>query len=358
MSARALLATACAAARAAGSARGGQVAIAASADNTIYSESATSSNGQGSFLFSGRNAQNATRRALLRFDVASAIPAGSIVQSATLELSVSQASSGTETVAIHRVLASWGEGASDAPGSEGSGVAAQASDATWTERFFGGALAWTSAGGDYDATPSATLAVGGPATWAWSSPALAADVQHWLDVPAAAHGWIVLGNETIAGTAKRFESRHGTGGGVVPRLVVDFAPGCVPPASACAPSPNSVGPGASILFAGTTSIAAGDLALGIRDCPPGVTGLFLLGPPATPVPLAAGTLCAGSPLRRFPAQTTDAAGIARLAADFASGPLASLSAGDEVVFQFWYRDPAGPGALVNLSEGLRIRFCP
>ena len=33
-------------------------------------------------------------------------------------------------------------------------------------------------------------------------------------------------------------------------------------------------------------------------------------------------------------------------------------AGDQRLFQFWYRNPSAGGAGFNLSDGLRVTFCP
>ncbi len=36
-----------------------------------------------------------------------------------------------------------------------------------------------------------------------------------------------------------------------------------------------------------------------------------------------------------------------------------IGAGEEWNFQFWYRDPTGPGGTgFNFSDGLSVHFCP
>jgi glucose/arabinose dehydrogenase len=65
----------------------GTASIPPSKDNTMFSENTGNSNGQGR-LFSGRTANNALRRAVLAFDVASAIPSGAKVSSASLALTM------------------------------------------------------------------------------------------------------------------------------------------------------------------------------------------------------------------------------------------------------------------------------
>jgi hypothetical protein len=124
------------------------VTIGASKDNTLYlSATGALSNGQGDHFFSGITAQNKIRRALLEFDVAAAVPAGSTIQSVRLTLQVTNTISNTQNVSLHRTLADWGEGASNAPGQEGSGGASMNGDATWIHTFYNGSF-WTTAGGD------------------------------------------------------------------------------------------------------------------------------------------------------------------------------------------------------------------
>src|SRR5262249_16899632 len=79
-------------------------------------------NGAGPALFVGRTRQSkdSRRRALLAFDVASAIPAAAQVVSVTLRLTLIQTHAGEEPIALHRVLAAWGEGESKTPGGRGA----------------------------------------------------------------------------------------------------------------------------------------------------------------------------------------------------------------------------------------------
>ena len=102
-------------------------------DNTLYSQGG--SNGVGEFLFIGRVSNGdggAMRRALLAFDVSSNVPAGATITGANLSLTMSKTRAGGEDVKLHKVLADWGEGTSNAPGQEGRGTAATTGDATWT----------------------------------------------------------------------------------------------------------------------------------------------------------------------------------------------------------------------------------
>lgn len=200
------------------------ITLSASADNTLYEDTTGStSNGAGRYLFTGTTAQDFRRRALIRFDIAAALPIGAQVQSVTLTLHQSRTITGTEEVFLHRALASWGEGASVGFGEEGAGAPAEPGDATWLHRQWD-TLAWTNAGGDFDPISSASALVIGTGFFSWSSDAMIEDVQTWLESPNLSHGWTIIGNEFAAGTAKRFDSRNHDDSTVHPRLIVTYIP--------------------------------------------------------------------------------------------------------------------------------------
>ena len=185
------------------------VVLAPVRDNTLY-QSATGalSNGAGAYFFAGATAGLALRRAVLAFDVAGNVPAGAQIASARLELRMTRALEGARTVELRRLTADWGEGTSDADGSEGDGAAATLGDATWIHTFWA-TTTWASAGGDFAATASASQTVDGIATYSWGpTAAMASDVQSWLDAPEGNFGWVLIGDESISATAKRFNSRE------------------------------------------------------------------------------------------------------------------------------------------------------
>jgi spore coat protein A len=207
-----------------GAASADVVNLGASHDNTLYSESGTESNGAGEHLFAGATKDGALRRGLLAFDVAAAIPAGSTIQSVTLTLYMSRTRTQNQTVALHAVVASWGEGTSNAGGEEGAGAPATPGDATWTYRFYP-TTSWTTAGGQFDPLPSGSAVVGNQTTYySWSSADMVADVQGWLDAPASNFGWILRGNESTTRVAKRFDSRENPDASRRPQLQVTFLP--------------------------------------------------------------------------------------------------------------------------------------
>ena len=101
-------------------------------DNTLYeSPEGSVSNGAGGHLFSGRNNEGDIRRALVAFDVAGSIPPGATIMSVSLQLRMSRTAGGPERVSLHKVLADWGQGSSDADGNEGGGTESTGGDATW-----------------------------------------------------------------------------------------------------------------------------------------------------------------------------------------------------------------------------------
>lgn len=200
------------------------VTLTPSADNSIFESSTGSvSNGAGIYLFAGLTNRVELRRGFIRFNMSS-IPSGSTIESVSLTMTVSRAISGALNMSLHRVNNSWGEGASDAPGQEGTGTTAENGDATWLHRFYPTQL-WQQPGGDYRAVPSASTAVAGNGDYSWSSPDLTADVQRWLDAPSINHGWAIIGAEGVTASAKRLDSREGAS---PPALTVTYIPGAAP----------------------------------------------------------------------------------------------------------------------------------
>jgi hypothetical protein len=57
---------------------------------------------------------------------------------------------------------------------------------------------------------------------------MVADVQSWLDGPGGNHGWALLGDESIGGTAKRFDSRGNPDPSLRPELLIDYTPPAAP----------------------------------------------------------------------------------------------------------------------------------
>ncbi len=209
------------------------VSLSALKDNTLYqSTTGALSNGIGGGFFAGRTnqANNSIRRGLIAFDL-SGIPAGAAITSVTLRLVLDVTNSGAVNIGTHRLLNNWGESGSDAgQNAGGSGVPAESGDATWLHKFSNTQL-WSSPGGDFSATASATTSVDNPGVYLWSSAALLADVQAWQNEPAANNGWLIRGDESTAGSAKRFWSRQAQFEQNRPSLIIEYV----------IPTPNALG---------------------------------------------------------------------------------------------------------------------
>lgn len=207
-------------------ASGDEIVVGADLDNTLYeSMDGTLSNGAGEYLFAGTTDSGQVRRALVRFDV-SAVPANATVYGARIDMQVSKVPflPPATVLDVHRVLGDWGEGASDAPLEEGGGAPSEEDDATWIHRFYPDEL-WAAHGGDFDPDVHATTVYsGGVGPVDWSSAELAADVQGWVDDPAANFGWLIKArDESDPRHSKRFDSRQFLGDPATrPRLTIQF----------------------------------------------------------------------------------------------------------------------------------------
>ncbi|HEX2838619.1 MAG TPA: DNRLRE domain-containing protein [Phycisphaerales bacterium] len=217
----------------AGGAFADQATLTTMKDNTLYQSAPDNplSNGSGPGMYCGKNGGGLIRRALMRFDIASAVPAGSTINSVTLRLQCMQAPNSTaRSCSLYRVLADWGESISVASGGGGGGDIAGPGDASWFNRFeptaTTPAIPWSTAGGQFAAASSATATVNGyGAAYTWGSTAqLVADAQFWLDNPQSNFGWILRGVETSSQTARKFATREETNVAFRPKLTIDYTP--------------------------------------------------------------------------------------------------------------------------------------
>jgi len=200
-----------------------------SQDNTLAQELPDNSSGACDSIFSGNiddQTVPAARRALIQFDIAAALPAGSIINSVTLNMAVTRGSNHVDsTFSLHRVTTAWGEG-SNGCGARGGGQGepANAGSATWNDAE-SGANAWGAPGGDYNGTASGSTLINNT-TPVWDSTAggngvMVTDVEGWLLTPATNYGWVLIGDEANPTTARRFASREGSS---APQLLIDFTP--------------------------------------------------------------------------------------------------------------------------------------
>ncbi len=249
-------------------------------DGSLYlSGSGGTANGSGEYLFSGTTGGAEARRALLQFDVAGAVPAGSTITSATLTLQLNKTGGGNLQLRLHRLTQSWGEGASDAMGQEGGGTTSQPGDATWVHTFFPSSF-WNNVGGDFLSSASATTTVPfSNGAKIWSSAQLTADVQHMLDNAGSNFGWTLLPPDPEQGNAKRFGSReHQT---QQPVLTITY----------------TAGPSAGVTSVGTGCVGSSGQAYTITN-----SGLPQLGNTSFAIPASGGP--AGGPTFLFFASGT------------------------------------------------------
>jgi len=175
--------------------------------------------GDGTTFQAGGRRQGGRTRGLLRFDLAGNVPAGSTITSVAVNLTVTAVPSGgiNSLFDLKRLLASWGEG----NGSDHGGSPGAAGQATWNNRL-GSGTPWTTPGGDFSATVSASRAITGFGSYTFSSTAnLVADAQFWLTNPANNFGWILISeSESTPTSIRRFGSRDDSAN--APTLTINY----------------------------------------------------------------------------------------------------------------------------------------
>ena len=219
-------------------------------DNTIFEGNTGNSNGEGTWFAAGKNGTD-IQRGLIQFDL-SQIPVGSIVDSATLSLYVTDAPKKDYTATRYFWLQaledvgtpSWGEGSSDA-GDVGQGAAAEPGDATWLYKRYA-TDSWPGGNGALGQAPivypDTSLAVGcvpgvdiiptpiAPLSLQWTKSAptdqMIVDIQAWVNDPITNtnDGWIVHGEEDplVSRSKRQFASREDAL--YYPTLTVNTAP--------------------------------------------------------------------------------------------------------------------------------------
>jgi len=129
----------------------------------------------------------------------------------------------------------------------------------------------------------------------------------------------------------------------------------------CDGARNSAGPGGAIGWSGTSSVSANDLVVEASGCPPGVPGLFFVGPNQVEVPLADGLRCVGGHIARLGVKVVNGAGTVSSPQDLQAPPfdagVSQAIPGTTQHFQFWYRDMAAGGLGSNLTDALSVTFC-
>jgi spore coat protein A len=201
-----------------------QVTLYPSADNTLFESGNTLSCGAGSHLITGRTDIGSLRRAVMAFDVSGIAP-GSTITGVSLSIVVNRVrDNAARDHFLHRLTEDWGEAGSNCDGAEGQGAPAEAGDATWLYRFFN-TDTWSNTGGTFNPVASTSLSVpDSNGTYTFTGGNLVADVQDMLDNPGNNFGWILIGEEGVNKTARRFFSGENGQAARNPTLVVDFDP--------------------------------------------------------------------------------------------------------------------------------------
>ena len=120
-----------------------QISLDAIEDTTIYSENVDNNGGGHAFNIAGTANNGNERRSLLRFDLAG-IALGSTVNSASLDLDITQVGNTGGVFQLFRLDTDWAEGR----GVGNQGAAALAGEATWNSAEFG-SVDWATPGGSF-----------------------------------------------------------------------------------------------------------------------------------------------------------------------------------------------------------------
>ena len=146
---------------------------------------------------------------LIRFEL-SGLPAGASVHSARLELRM-QSLNAPGSATVHQVSRSWVEGTKSGGGTPDG--------ATWGD--YDGVNAWTSAGGDYNASAVAETAINGGETWvSWE---IAPLVERWL-AGEPNHGLLIKPDSAL--DQAKFASKEDSDATVHPKLTITYACAC------------------------------------------------------------------------------------------------------------------------------------
>ncbi len=129
----------------------------------------------------------------------------------------------------------------------------------------------------------------------------------------------------------------------------------------CVSATNSIGTQARINIIRRPSVSENDLSLRALFLPGNRPGLFFSGPDQIQAPFGDGFQCVGGQVFRLPVVVSNAVGQAVQALDVTlpPSPAGRILPGSTWNFQFWYRDPGGPGGSgFNLTDAASVFFCP
>ncbi|MFT5050836.1 MAG: hypothetical protein ACI8QZ_002241 [Chlamydiales bacterium] len=134
------------------------------------------------------------------------------------------------------------------------------------------------------------------------------------------------------------------------------ADSCLSPSNYCVGGVHSEGPGARLSSIGDPSVSTNAFTLENNAGPSNKSGLFYYGPNQIQTVFGDGFRCVGGSTKRLPVIQTDGTGYATYSPNLQTLP--NIAVGMTQNFQFWFRDPMGPGGTgFNLSDGLSVLFC-
>jgi len=137
--------------------------------------------------------------------------------------------------------------------------------------------------------------------------------------------------------------------------------------SYCTSNQHSGGKEALIAGSGPTSVSQNNFSLRVADAPANKPGIFFYGGGQINVPFGDGRRCvsaAGMGVHRVaPVAVTNSVGEVNFPVNFTLPPfdsgLGQITPFSTWNFQFWFRDPMGPGGSgYNLTNGVSVTFCP
>ncbi|MEP6468151.1 MAG: DNRLRE domain-containing protein [Chloroflexota bacterium] len=133
------------------------------------------------------------RRGLFEFSLRD-IPASATVSAAAFSYYYEPTTAVVGQVKVHRASRAWREGA--------GGTSCDASGASWQDPY--GTSAWTTAGGDYNATASATLTTSDRTGGGWDTFDVTSLVSSWVNGSQPNHGMLVRASSETLGAGKDF----------------------------------------------------------------------------------------------------------------------------------------------------------
>jgi RHS repeat-associated protein len=144
------------------------------------------------------------RRGLMAFDLAGTVPAGSFVQSATLNMyALYQTSPGvSKQIAVHRATSDWDNAA------------------TWTSRKAG--TSWTAPGGDYASADLDSQPI--PAAGTWAQYSVTDAVDPWLNGSIQNQGFVITDDTSTVNNSVVFASSDHATSSNAPWLEIEYFP--------------------------------------------------------------------------------------------------------------------------------------